>query len=127
MKKFKIHFQPVSDPFAFTLTDDVKSVDEAILGTIVLQSQTCLSDYITILTPGLVSNGVRTALPGDRFCGMGIGVINSENFFHLLKNNSILKILGANFNVQVVTDSNENPDLGNRGFYLIYSQGECFP
>lgn len=72
--------QPSSDPYAFTLTDDIKGVDIALLGTAVLQSQTCTSDYILIPTPYQVANGVRTALSSDRFCGLGIGQIYSESF-----------------------------------------------
>ena len=57
----------------------MKSVDESILGTTALQSQTCVTDYIILTNPGSVVNGVRTVLPSDRFCSLGIGVINSSD------------------------------------------------
>lgn len=70
--------QPTSDPNAFSLTDDLKSVDVSILGTSVLQSQACLTDYIVIPSASQITNNVATVLTNDRFCGLGIGVIISE-------------------------------------------------
>jgi hypothetical protein len=99
------------------LTDDVSSVDPSLLGTDILQSQACTTDYIVIAFPGQLINGLRTPIASDRFCGMGIGVINAISTFGLTQT----------YSVRSLTDSNENLDLGNRGFYLIYTQGGCFP
>lgn len=64
---------------------DVKSVDLAVLGSVVLQSQECTTDYIVIPSPMQVVNGMRTALPSDRFCGLGIGDTISKLNLGILK------------------------------------------
>ena len=66
-----VYSRPTSDVYAFTLTGDAKSVDTAILGTAVLQEQTCTTDYIQIPTPFQKVGTVWTALALDRFCGLG--------------------------------------------------------
>lgn len=78
-------FQPTSDPYAFTLSEDVKSIDPGLLGTSVLMSQNCGSDYIVIMSPSQVDNTTMTALPGNQFCGLGIADIYSEHDNLLLK------------------------------------------
>jgi hypothetical protein len=60
------------------MTGDVLSVDPTILGTSVLQQQTCLTDYIQIPTPYQKVGGVWTALGMDRFCGLGFSPTLSE-------------------------------------------------
>lgn len=75
----QIIFQPVSDPYAFTLTDDVKSVDIGLLGTSVLQSLTCTTDFISIPSPSQIIRGVRVPLGNNLFCGLGIGDIYCES------------------------------------------------
>lgn len=70
-----ITWSPASgDPYAFTVTDDVGSVDPSLLGTTTVQSQTCTTDYVIIPRPN--QNGVD--LPSDRFCGLGIGTTTSN-------------------------------------------------
>lgn len=75
-----IYTRPTSDPYAFTLTGDVKSVAVAILGTAVLQEQICTTDYIQIPTPFQKVGADWTALTGDRFCGLGFASTLSEIF-----------------------------------------------
>lgn len=61
------------------MTGDANSVDRFILGTLPLQSQNCATDYIVIPVPTEIINGVSVALPGDRFCGLGIGAVTSKS------------------------------------------------
>lgn len=67
---------PSSDPYAFTMTGDVGAVDSTLLGTEVLQSQTCTTDYVIIPYP---TQGGAT-LPNDRFCGLGFVDTTSKEF-----------------------------------------------
>jgi hypothetical protein len=60
--------QASNDPYSFTVTADVGSVAQALLGTAAVQSQTCTTDYVTI--PMAWQNGVQ--MPQDRFCGLGL-------------------------------------------------------
>jgi hypothetical protein len=90
------------------MTGDVNSIDSSILGTSVLMQQPCTTDYISISTPYSVTNGVKTLLPSSTICGLGIATIYSQSF-----------------SIQAVTDGNETPDLGNRGFYLNFAQSGC--
>ena len=66
-----IYSHPSSDPFAFTLTGDVTSVDYSILGTSAVQSQTCTTDYITIPAQMQQVGGVWIALASNFSCGLG--------------------------------------------------------
>lgn len=114
------------------MTGDANSVDRFILGTLPLQSQNCATDYIVIPVPTEIINGVSVALPGDRFCGLGIGAVTSksrhsvEHYLNQIELNFFI-FSGKNvpFNVHVVTDGSEIDDIANRGFYLNYSQGLC--
>lgn len=81
-------------------------MDFALLGTSLLQSQTCTTDYIRIPSPS--QNDI--ALASDRFCGMGFTETSSR---------------AATFTISVTTDANETPDIANRGFYLNYQQRLC--
>lgn len=47
---------------------------------------------------------------GDRFCGLGIDATTS---------------FARPFVIYTVTNGNETPDIGNRGWYLTYSQNQC--
>ncbi|CAG9801490.1 unnamed protein product [Chironomus riparius] len=102
-----IYSLPTTDVFSFTLTGDVTSVAYNILGTSTVQSQACTTDYITI--PGQMQQvgGVWTAMTSNLSCGLG--------FAPKLSN---IKP----FTINVVTDANETPDIGNRGFFLNYRQ-----
>lgn len=66
---------PSSDPYAFTMTGDVGAVDPTLLGTDVLQSQTCTNDYVIIPYP--TQNNV--AMASDRFCGLGFSETTSKD------------------------------------------------
>lgn len=104
MNKF---FQPSGDIFAFSVTGDVGAIDPAILGTVAVQDQACTTDYVTI--PAAQQNGV--VVPGgDRFCGLGIDDTTSN---------------ARPFVIYTVTNGNETPDIGNRGWYFTYSQNMC--
>ncbi|KAG4074579.1 hypothetical protein HA402_004450 [Bradysia odoriphaga] len=100
-----------SDTYSFTVTGDVGAVDPALLGTSALQDQSCSTDYIVIPSP----RQNNAALTSDRFCGLGLASTTS----FLKKGNA------SPFVVYVVTDGNEQMDIGNRGFSLSYSQNEC--
>lgn len=82
------------------------AIDPAILGTVAVQQTNCLTDFVTI--PNAQQGGVVAA--GDRFCGLGIAATTS---------------LALPFVIYVVTDGNETPDIGNRGFYFTYAQNMC--
>lgn len=102
-----IIIQPSTDIYAFTLTRDVTSIPSTLLGTSTALETTCTTDYIQIASPVYsVVNGVRTALTTNTFCGLGISSIYTTSM-----------------QVQVVTDDNETPDIGNRGFYFSFVQG----
>lgn len=60
--------QVASDPYSFTMTDDVGSVDPALLGTSVVQSQDCSTDYVVIPSPA--QNDLE--LDSDRFCSLAL-------------------------------------------------------
>lgn len=107
------------------MTGDVLSVDPAILGTSVLQEQNCVTDFIQIPTSFQQVNGVWTRLANDRFCGLGFASILSGWFIEVIRKILINFFLGQNlspFTIRVVTDSNETPDIANRGFFLSYKQ-----
>ena len=74
--------QASNDMYSFTMTDDVGSVDPALLGTPAVQSQTCTTDYVVIPNP--VQNNVP--LVTDRFCGLGLDVTTSRkmNFYSIV-------------------------------------------
>ncbi|TDG53067.1 hypothetical protein AWZ03_000610 [Drosophila navojoa] len=95
-----------SDAYSFTMTNDVGAVDPTLLATSAVQSQDCTTDYIIIPAP--TQGG--TTLPSDRFCGLGLVPTTSD---------------AKPFVVYAVTDSNEELDISNRGFYLSYSQNPC--
>ncbi|XP_017840026.2 uncharacterized protein LOC108597920 [Drosophila busckii] len=95
-----------SDAYSFTMTNDVGAVDPTLLATSAVQSQDCTTDYIVIPAPS--QGGVM--LPSDRFCGLGLVTTTSS---------------AKPFVVYAVTDSNEELDISNRGFYLSYSQNSC--
>lgn len=59
---------------SFTVTNDVGSVDPGLLGTGVVQSQMCTTDFVVIPNP--MQNGAT--MPSDRFCGMGLEPTSSE-------------------------------------------------
>ncbi|CAO1389576.1 unnamed protein product [Diamesa hyperborea] len=102
---------PTSDRFAFTVTGDVGVVDPTLLGTSALQSQACTTDYVVIPAPTqLNANGIAAPLGSDRFCGLGIADTTSSV---------------KPFVLYSVTNANETPDIGNRGFWLTYSQNMC--
>lgn len=83
------------------------AIDPAILGTAAVQEQNCVTDYVTI--PAAFQNGVVSP-GGDRFCGLGIDDTTST---------------ARPFVIYTVTNGNETPDIGNRGWYLTYSQNMC--
>lgn len=95
-----------SDLYSFTLTNDVDAVDPSLLATEAVQSQLCSTDFIIIPNP--TQNG--NTLSSDRFCGLGLLPTTSDT---------------KPFVLYVVTDSNENLDISNRGFYLSYAQIGC--
>ncbi|XP_031632739.1 uncharacterized protein LOC116346692 [Contarinia nasturtii] len=97
-----------SDVYSFTMTGDVGAVDPSLLGTGTLQEQLCTTDYLIIPNP---SQGGTTLTSGsDRFCGLGLTATTSNVLPYVL---------------YVITDANENLDIGNRGFALNYAQNEC--
>lgn len=69
--------QITNDIFSFTLTNDVGSVDPALLGTPAVQSQACTTDYIIIPNP--TQNALQLA--SDRFCGLGLDVTTSKKIY----------------------------------------------
>ena len=86
-------------------------VDPTFLGTSALQSQMCPFDYVVIPAPTQINaNGVAAPLGSDRFCGLGIADTTSAV---------------KPFVLYSVTNGNETPDIGNRGFWLTYSQNMC--
>lgn len=89
------------------MTGDVGAIDPAILGTPAVQEQNCVTDFVSI--PAAQQGGV-TAPGGDRFCGLGIADTTS---------------IARPFVIYTVTDGNETPDIGNRGWYFTYSQNMC--
>ncbi|CRK86160.1 CLUMA_CG000036, isoform A [Clunio marinus] len=99
--------RPTGDAFAFTVTGDVGAIDPAILGTAAVQEQMCTTDYVTI--PSAQQNGVD-ALGGDRFCGLGIDDTTS---------------ISRPYVIYTKTNANEMTDIGNRGWYLTYTQNMC--
>lgn len=99
--------QPSNDIYAFTVTGDVGAIDPAILGTAAVQEQACTTDFVTI--PIAQQNGVL-APGGDRFCGLGIDVTTSN---------------ARPFVIYTSTNGNETPDIGNRGWFLTYTQNMC--
>jgi hypothetical protein len=108
---------PMNDRYAFTLTNDVQGVLQSLLGGEAVASQTCTAgesqatacntDYVVI--PDAKRNGQQCL--SDRFCGLG------------LPTNIVSNV--RPFVLYAVTDKNEDPDLGNRGFSLDYAQKEC--
>lgn len=66
--------QASNDLYSFTMTDDVGSVDPTLLGTAIVQSQTCTTDYVVIPNPN--QNNVQLA--SDRFCGLGLASTTSN-------------------------------------------------
>lgn len=88
------------------MTGDVGAIDPAILGTDAVQETNCLTDYVSI--PAAQQNGVPAA--GDRFCGLGLADTTS---------------VARPFVIYSVTDGNETPDIGNRGWSLTYTQNQC--
>lgn len=118
--------QVSNDPYSFTITDDVGSVDQGVLGTSVVQSQDCTTDYVIIPNPSQEDE----MLPSDRFCGLGLAETVSKFFFHLLKilsyfNHSFCSGNAQPFVIYHITDDDETSDIGNRGFYLSYEQNMC--
>lgn len=89
------------------MTGDVGAIDPATLGTAAVQDQVCLTDYVTI--PASQQNGAVSP-GGDRYCGLGIADTTSAS---------------RPFVIYTVTNANETPDIGNRGWYLTYSQNMC--
>ncbi|XP_018785559.1 PREDICTED: uncharacterized protein LOC108966879 [Bactrocera latifrons] len=98
--------QVSSDAYSFTLTNDVGVIDPSLLATLTVQSQNCTTDFIIIPNP--TQNGA--ALPSDRFCGLGLVSTTSAT---------------KPFVLYSVTDGNEDLDMSNRGFHLLYSQNSC--
>lgn len=76
-------------------------------GSAAVQEQNCNSDFVTI--PDAFQNGVLTP-GGDRFCGLGIDATTSS---------------ARPFVIYSVSNGNETPDIGNRGWYLTYTQNMC--
>lgn len=72
-----ITYSPLSsDPYSFTITGDVGGVDTFLLGTEVLQDQSCTTDYIIISNPS--QNGALLTSSSDRFCGLGLAATTSK-------------------------------------------------
>jgi hypothetical protein len=88
------------------VTGDVGGVDPTVLGTAAVQSQACSNDFVTI--PNAQQNGVT--MPSDRFCGLGLSSTTSNI---------------RPFVIYSVTNADETPDIGNRGWSLTYSQNQC--
>ncbi|KAK7864646.1 hypothetical protein R5R35_012418 [Gryllus longicercus] len=94
--------------FSFTVTDNtIPANSQPDFG------QSCTTDFVVIPNPQ--QNGV--SVPYDRFCGSGF--ITTTTF-------------SKPFVLTVVTDGGElgngtSPDLGNRGFCLLYRQIPCPP
>lgn len=95
-----------SDMYSFTITDDVNTVDPALIGTQAVQMTNCTTDYIIIPNP--IQGGISVG--SDRFCGLGLADTTSFT---------------KPFVLYVVTDGNESQDIGNRGFKLSYLQNSC--
>jgi hypothetical protein len=89
------------------VTGDVGAIDPAILGTAAVQDQNCLTDWVAL--PDAYQNNVP-ALGGDRFCGLGIAPTTSN---------------ARPFVIYSITNGNETPDIGNRGWYFTYAQNQC--
>ncbi|XP_065073926.1 uncharacterized protein LOC135697968 [Ochlerotatus camptorhynchus] len=96
---------PTGDPFAFTMTGDATVITTAMLGTagVGMQGTACTTDYLIIPNP--------IGIPNDRFCGLGLpaGITSNTKPFVL----------------NYITNSDDNPDVANRGFRLEYSQNAC--
>lgn len=88
------------------MTGDVTSVPTVLLGTPILMQTICFTDYISITSSFFVVAGIKIPVLTNRYCGLGFGPIFSTSF-----------------QVQVITNANETPDHGNRGFYLNFVQG----
>lgn len=69
--------QSSNDIYSFTITGDVGAVDPSLLGTAVVQSQTCTTDYVIIPNPS--QNGATLTSGSDRFCGLGILATTSNS------------------------------------------------
>lgn len=76
------------------------------MGTPAVQSQDCTADFIVL--PNALQKGLT--MPSDRFCGLGIDSTTSNT---------------RPFVIYSVTDGNETPDIGNRGWSLTYTQNMC--
>lgn len=126
-----------TDVYSFTLTGDVGAVDPTLLGTGTLQEQLCTTDYVIIPNPS--QGGTLLTSGSDRFCGLGLTATTSKpktlksktrtttiankslSFIHnLFRTGNTLPYV-----LYVVTDGNENLDIGNRGFALSYTQNMC--
>lgn len=70
---------PSSDPYAFTLTGDVTSVDPKILGTSVVQSNTCTTDYISIKGQRQRVGIFWLPQASNKSCGLGFSPKLSEH------------------------------------------------
>lgn len=72
-----ITYAPLSsDPYSFTVTGDVGTVDPTMLGSPTLQDQVCTTDYVIIGNPS--QTGVPLASGSDRFCGLGLRATTSK-------------------------------------------------
>lgn len=66
-----IYSLPTTDVYAFTLTGDVTSVAYNVLGTTIVQSQVCTTDYISIPEQMQQVGGVWTTMSSTFSCGLG--------------------------------------------------------
>ncbi|KAL1517806.1 hypothetical protein ABEB36_001529 [Hypothenemus hampei] len=106
-----IQWSATSDLYGFSLSGDTfTAVGDGTLGTAAasLTGNDCLTDFVVIPAPVLVSN--NTYLNSDRFCGNGFPTVISYS---------------KPFVLTVVTNNNEVNDTGNRGFSLAFQQQLC--
>lgn len=78
-----------SDVYSFTLSGDVGAVDPSILGTSMLQEQTCTTDYVVIPNPSQKNAALSSGT--DRFCGLGIATTTSKHHISRKKLNFRMK------------------------------------
>ncbi|XP_058456789.1 uncharacterized protein LOC131434156 [Malaya genurostris] len=98
--------------YAFTVTSDANGVDPALMGQNMLSDNglACLTDYIVIPSPIVTDQAVAGIPFLDRFCGLGFYPVTSQV---------------KPFVVYVFWDANEDGDIANRGFRLVYTQNAC--
>ncbi|GJQ88051.1 hypothetical protein Trydic_g12973 [Trypoxylus dichotomus] len=104
-----IQWSQGSDSVSFTVSGDTTAaVGLGIVGAPAsyMNGASCSTDFIVVPDPSI--NGVPANT--DRFCGNGLPALTTYS---------------KPFVLTTVTDGNELPDSGNRGFALSYTQLRC--